>query len=78
MRTLLHIISVMESLIRRNSTFKKGDLIKFTTELQGTGLDRISGKLGIVTAAKGGKISVLICEVQMNDIPVGCVEHVRD
>jgi len=74
-RVLLHIISVMESLVKKKKLIK-GDLVKFITVLQGTHFDRITGRLGVVTFVKGDRVDVVICDIKLEGMHAGCFEKV--
>jgi len=75
MRILLNIIAVMESLVKKKKLIK-GDLVRFVTVLQGTHFDRITGRLGVVTYVKGDKVDVVICDIKLEGMHVGCFEKV--
>ena len=71
---LSRIMSVMREIFVRHRNPERGDLVRFTTVVSGTGFDKITGSIGVVMQSKSGKVSLLICERVVNNIPVGCVK----
>jgi len=67
-------MSVVREIFLRKRNPEKGDLVRFTTVVSGTGFDRVTGSIGVVMHSKSGRVSLLICERVVNNIPYGCVK----